>query len=136
MSAVRDNQPMSDDAVPSGSATMHRLQVVAGVVAFVVVCFLWIVNCSGPRPSWSQLQVQPPSGASQSYQVTLDVTNSGPGHGEVDVVVRLKSKATGKTYEQDQTVTLESGETSVVTLQVNAPPGQYTTQVDLEYPPR
>jgi hypothetical protein len=135
MSVRGEHRPLSRPVGPHTRHIIRRLQIGAGVVAFVLVCFLWVINCTGPRPSWSHLRVQPPSGSSQSYQVSLEVTNTGPGHGQIDVVVRLKSKRTGQTYEQDQTVMLQSGETSVVNMQIGAPPGQYTPEVDLQYPP-
>ncbi|HEV8192635.1 MAG TPA: hypothetical protein VGP82_14310, partial [Ktedonobacterales bacterium] len=44
---------------------------------------LWVVNCSGPRPTASQVRVQAPSQQGDPYHVTALVGNEGPGHGQV-----------------------------------------------------
>lgn len=111
------------------------LGTILTVVVLLVAATLWVVNCSGPRPTTSGLSVQPPPSANQPYQLSATVRNAGPGHGEVQVTFRLVDKRSGQTFEQMQTVALDAGESSVVSVQITAPPGDYTPQVEVSYPP-
>lgn len=111
------------------------LGTVLAVVVLLGVAALWAVNCSGPRASASDLSVQPPTSANTAYQMSAAIHNAGPGHGQVQVTFRLRDKRGGQTYEQMQTVALDAGETSVVSAQITAPPGDYTPEVDVAYPP-
>lgn len=105
------------------------------LVLIVLVPYLWIVNCTGPRPTASDLRVQAPAGAGAPYHVTVLVTNTGPGHGEVQVTFILQDNATDHIYQNTDTVTLESGQAAVVGVDINAPPGSYTPSVQIGYPP-
>ena len=106
------------------------------LLLLLVLPYLWISNCSGPRPSVSNLQVQPHQTPVGPYVASALVTNNGPGHGEVEVTLRLRDQRSGHAYEQDETVTLDAGEQAVVSAQIDAPPGTYTPEVEVNYPPR
>lgn len=105
------------------------------VVAFLVLATLWVVNCSGPRASASDLSAQAPTSANPAYQLSAAIHNTGPGHGEVQVTFRLRDRGSGRTFEQMQSVSLDAGETSVVSVQITAPSGNYTPEVEISYPP-
>lgn len=108
------------------------------VAVLVVVCalpFLWIVNCSGPRPEAHNLRVQPPQSQGDAYHLSATIENTGPGHGMVQVTFRLRDQATGKTYQSQDTVTLQGGEITVATADIDAPLGHYSPEVEATYPP-
>jgi hypothetical protein len=113
---------------------MKRVRWLILIPVILGLLTLWVVNCSGPRPSASDLRVQPPPAPGQEYTLSAVVHNNGSGHGAVDVTFALKDKGTGRTYSQTQSVTLDPGEEAVVSAQIRAPLGQYTPQVDLAYP--
>ncbi|HEU5367353.1 MAG TPA: hypothetical protein VFU69_02770 [Ktedonobacterales bacterium] len=117
-------------------SVVKRLLRFSPLVLVLVLPYLWVSNCSGPRPSVSGLQVQPPQTPDGPYTLSALVTNNGPGHGQVDVTFRLRDQRSGHTFEQDETVTLEAGEQAEVSVEINAPPGNYMPEVEVEYPPR
>ena len=118
-----------------GKLLMKRAGTILPVVALLAVAALWVVNCSGPRPSASDPKVTAPSAPNQPYRVTARVENDGPGHGEVQVIFRLRDTHTGRVYQQTEMVTLQSGEAVVVGVDISAPPGDYTPEVTVNYPP-
>lgn len=100
------------------------------------LAFLWVRNCSGPQPSVVALETIPPTEASAPYRLRAEVRNGGPGHGEVQVVFRLRDRQTGRTVEQSATAELEPGEDTLVVGEIAAPPGDYAPEVEVNYPPR
>ncbi len=96
---------------------------------------LWVLNCSGPRPTVSGTRVQAPQRAGDPYQMTASVRDDGPGHGQVDVLFRLRDTRTGMIYQATEKVTLSAGETVVVTASINAPQSHYDASVEADYPP-
>lgn len=114
---------------------MHKLYGPFLVFLAILIPVLWVVNCSGPRPVVSRLRLQSPRSPGGPYQVQALVHNDSPGHGQVAITFRLLNTATGHTIEQDQKVTLQSGETSLVSARITAPPATYTPEVDASYPP-
>lgn len=115
---------------------VKRLLRFSPLLLVLVLPYLWVSNCSGPRPSVSDLRIQAPRTPGGPYTLSALVTNNGPGHGQVDVTFRLRDQRSGHTFEQDETVTLEAGEQAVVSVQMDVPPGIYTSEVEVEYPPR
>lgn len=105
------------------------------VIATLIAIALYVSNCSGPQTTATDLRVLPPHITGGPYRVEAYVHNGGPGHGEVDVIFRLVSKKTGDTVEADDKVSLDAGETSLAWADIEAPPGQYTPQVSIDYPP-
>lgn len=108
------------------------------IALLLIVCalpFLWIVNCSGPRAEVRGLRVQAPQSQGDAYHLSATIVNTGPGHGEVQVTFKLRDQQTGQTYQSQDMVTLEGGETAVATADINAPPGHYTPEVQATYPP-
>lgn len=115
---------------------MRKLTQFLPLALVIALAALWVINCSGPRPSASHLRVQPPQSAGEPYLLSAVISNGGIGHGEVEVTFSLRDRATGSIYAQSETVTLEENEQAVVTVAINAPPGSYTPQVQVDYPPR
>ena len=114
---------------------MKRAGTILPVIVLLGVAALWVVNCSGPRPSASDPKVTPPSGPNQPYHVTARLENDGPGHGQVEVIFRLRDAHSGHVYQQSDKVTLRSGETAIVGVDISAPPGDYHPEVTVNYPP-
>ena len=89
---------------------------ILGLVAVVAATMaLWVVNCSGPQPEVSGVQLVEPNSEGAPYRVQATVQNQGPGHGEVTILDGLKglrqyvsdvieaarrAKAAGRTREQ------------------------------------
>ncbi|HEU5440545.1 MAG TPA: hypothetical protein VFU88_14770 [Ktedonobacterales bacterium] len=96
---------------------------------------LWVTNCSGPRPVVSDPQVEAPTAPDKPYYVTVRVQNDSPGHGQVQLVFRLRDIHSGHVYQQSEQVTLRSGETAVVGVDISAPSGEYQPNVTASYPP-
>ncbi len=118
-----------------GMLLRKRAGTTLPIIALLAVAALWVVNCSGPRPSASDPKVTAPSAPNQPYRVTARVENDGPGHGEVQVIFRLRDTHTGRVCQQTEMVTLQSGEAIVVGVDNNAPPGDYSPEVTVNYPP-
>src|SRR5262245_6268235 len=107
-----------------------------GLAGTIIAFVLWILNCSGPKPELADVRVKPPAGEGQPYQVEATVQNAGLGHGQINVVARLRDKSSGQTYQEGKLVQLEEHEVTRVTAEIQAPPGSYEPEVELEYPPR
>ena len=105
-------------------------------VLVAVLPYLWVLNCSGPRPELRRVRLTPPSVVGGAYQMEAVVRNSGPGHGQVAVIFTLRDTRTGHTYQQDESADLSAGETAVLSAEIPAPPGTYTPNVEVQYPPR
>ena len=116
-------------------SVLKRARFTLPVVALLCIAALWVVNCSGPRPVASDPHVTAPSAPNQPYHVTARVANDGPGHGQVEVVFRLRDIHNGRMYQQSEKVTLRSGESVVVGVDISAPPGDYHPEVTVNYPP-
>lgn len=107
-----------------------------GMLAVItVLAGLWVVNCTGPRPAVADVSVAAPTAPGAPYQVAALVRNQGWGHGQVQVIFRLRDKATGQTVQVAAPATLEAGETTRITAELQAPPGDYAPAVVVEYPP-
>lgn len=114
---------------------MKRISYFLPLVLLLALAALWVTNCSGPRPSVSDPKVEAPGAPGKPYHVTARVENDSPGHGQVRVLFRLRDIHTGRTYQQSDQVTLRSGETLIVGVDISAPPGDYRPEVTVSYPP-
>jgi hypothetical protein len=63
------------------------------------------------------------------------VKNRGSGEGQVEVHIWLHEKQSGQTYFADKKVDLRSHESVHLIVEVSAPPGDYTAEVETDYPP-
>jgi hypothetical protein len=104
--------------------------------AALAAAFLWVTNCSGPQPSVVDVRVTEPEMPDQPYLVEATVRNRGPGHGQINVVVRLRDMDTGDTFQDERQVQLDVGETARVVAEIMAPAGSYEPEVEVEYPAR
>jgi hypothetical protein len=102
----------------------------------IVLAVLRVLQCSGPRPTVSQVSLRPPAQPGLPYEVEAEIHNQWRGHGEVKLTARLRERATDRQYEADHTASLEPNETLRVVIPVSAQPGDYEPQVEVEYPPR
>jgi hypothetical protein len=114
---------------------MKGLSALGPAIAVLALCTLWVVNCSGPRPTVTHALLIPPRTTAGLYEAQALVHNDGPGHGQVDVTFRLRNTVTGQTVQTESRVDLQSGETSRVIVRIPAPPGSYTLDVAASYPP-
>ena len=64
--------------------------------------------------------------------VTLKSDNGAEG--SVDVLVRLIDRATGQAYAGSESLSLRGDRPVTASVEVNAPPGDYTPDVHVEYP--
>ena len=97
---------------------------------------LWVVNCSGPRPVVTDVQLHEPDRDGAPYRVEAIVRNAGGGRGQVTVNVRLRERASGRTIQTGKQVVLEARESALVLAELPAPRGNYAPEVEAEYPPR
>lgn len=106
-----------------------------GLLLAAAVVALWVVNCSGPEPTIAEVRVREPRQDGDPYRVEALIRNDGHGHGQVEVVFRLRNRATGETVEAERPATLEAGERSLISTELWAPPADYEPSVEVEYPP-
>jgi hypothetical protein len=115
---------------------MRLLQWFGGGLLGALVVALWVVQCSGPRPDVvGSPTVRPPDESGQPYVVEVNVRNSGPGHGQVQVIARIRDRATGRTYQKTEQAQLEAGEETRLAIDIDAPEGEYEPRIEVEYPP-
>ncbi|HEX5441328.1 MAG TPA: hypothetical protein VFW76_10615 [Ktedonobacterales bacterium] len=114
---------------------LKRARYLLPFVLLLGATVLWVANCSGPRPVADHLTVQAPSAPDKPYRVTARVQNDGTGHGQVRVVFRLRDLHSGRVYQQSEMITLQGGETIIVGVDITAPPGAYSPEVTVNYPP-
>jgi hypothetical protein len=101
------------------------------IAAALAAC---IAACSGPRATATAARVRP-SARAGFYRVEARLVNAG-GRGQVELTVRLRNKETGRIVTQEQPVDLQPRDRADVTLEVPAPPGEYTVDVTVDYPPK
>jgi hypothetical protein len=89
--------------------------------------------CSGPHATATDARVHP-SARPGFYRVDLRLVNSG-GRGQVELTVRLRNTASGSVVTQEQPVDLERRDRTDVAIEIPAPPGDYTVEVTVNYPP-
>jgi hypothetical protein len=112
------------------------LRLGALVLALVGVAALWVANCSGPRATVNDVRLIAPATDGAPYRVEATIANTGGGHGELAVTVRLRDEQTGRTVETERKVELEEHETTLLIADLPAPAGSYTPTVEVVYPPR
>jgi ABC-type uncharacterized transport system auxiliary subunit len=93
-----------------------------------------LAACSGPHATTSDTRVQA-STRPGFYRVEVRVHNSG-GTGQVELTVRLHNKESGRIVTHTQSVDLQPHDRADVAMEVPAPPGDYTAEVSVAYPPR
>ena len=54
---------------------------------------------------------------------------------QVDVILRLRNRVTGRTYQADEKADLRQDEASWVAAEIPAPQGEYSPEVEAQYPP-
>jgi hypothetical protein len=106
------------------------------VILAVGVAVLWLANCSGPQVVVTSVEHVPPPDSNGAHRVTAYLQNVGGGHGQVSVKLKLRDPGQNLTAEDEQKITLEGRERSVIVAEIKAPLGTYVPQVEVEYPPR
>jgi hypothetical protein len=101
------------------------------LIAAVLTTF--VVACSGPHATATEARVRP-SFRAGFYRVETRVENAG-GSGQVDLIVRLRNRETGRTVMQQQPVDVERHDHADVAVEIPAPPGNYDVEVSVRYPP-
>jgi hypothetical protein len=115
---------------------MRLAPTLGGFIALVVIGALWVSQCSGPRPVIQGVEVEEPEESGEPYRVTATITNAGPGHGESRVLFRLREPASMRAFQYEESLQFGQGDTLRVVAEISAPPGDYTPEVEVEYPPR
>ena len=106
------------------------------IVAFVLGLGLWVLRCSGPEPTViGAPMLTAPAAPGDSYRVQATIANRGPGHGQADVIFRLRNRQSGVRYEETKQVMLDQGETVDIVAEFAAPDGDYEPAVEVNYPP-
>jgi len=107
-----------------------------GLLAGIALIGLWVTQCSGPRATVvGPPVVRNPEREGEPYVVIATAYNSGPGHGQVTVLVRLRDQASGTAYQQSEVLTLEAGETAQIATEFPVPRAAYQPEIVLSYPP-
>ena len=111
------------------------LPSVAALAACVAAAVLWVAQCTGPKPQVADVRLQEPQSESDPYVVLATLHNTWRGQGEVRVTARLRDSGTGTSYEKEAQATLNGRESVAVAIEIHAPRGHYTPDVQAEYPP-
>lgn len=104
-------------------------RALAGVVGFVMLAGL---ACAGPRVDVSSVAVHAPAGGLVRVQARL--LNRG-GAGAVKVAVRLRDRASGRTFVGARHLDLAARDTVDAVVDVPAPAGAYEAAVAVVFPP-
>jgi hypothetical protein len=97
---------------------------------------LLLSACFGPKPIVLRVDLHAPERENDSYILLAEVHNQASGDGEISLAARLTNRQSGQTYRANKNVHLGPNETTIVTLRIEAPPGDYATDVKTDYPPR
>jgi len=105
--------------------------------ACVGLLILGLGGCFGPDPVVVRSQLQAPTAPDQPHHLVITLQNRGGGEGGVDVIARLRARATGETVAQaNQEVDLTAHEMLTTTLDIEpSGPGPYDISVEVRYPP-
>lgn len=107
------------------------------------VLVLALTGCLGPKPVLQGFTTLPPApNSDKPYSVDATIANTGPGSGQIEVVVNLTNKQSGETIVQDsRDVELAKGETQHIVFNIDLPlsaknldPSQIKVDVDAHYP--
>jgi subtilase family serine protease len=90
--------------------------------------------CAGPRAKVTDTGVRPSARAGY-YRVNARITNAG-GRGQIELTIRLRNSRDGRIVTQAQAVDLQPRDHTDVAVEIPAPPGDYTVDVQADYPPR
>jgi hypothetical protein len=99
------------------------------MVARSLILALALVGCAGPSPNVEGVAVTP-SPLPGHMRVTGTLINHGGG-GTVELVVTLRGAATIRT---DQTLEVDAHQRVELAIDVAAPAGSYTADVEAQYP--
>ena len=90
-----------------------------------------VAACAGPEPS-ARIVTVAPSPEPGHERVAIAVHNAG-GEGEITLEVTLRAPG-GRSIRKTETVDLEAHERLSLTVDVPAPPDDYTATVSAKYP--
>ena len=99
-------------------------------------CALLLSACFGPKPIIARVNLHAPDRKDDAYILVADVHNEAGGEGEISLAAKLTNRKSGQTYRAEKKVHLGPDETTIVTLRIEAPLGDYATEASTEYPPR
>jgi hypothetical protein len=112
------------------------LRLSLGLLVTIVLTVLWVSECTGPRPVVGDVRLDPPASEGAPYRVEASVTNTGRGHGEVAVTIRLRDESSDRSVQTDRRIELDEHETTRIIADIVAPTATYTPDVEAIYPPR
>jgi hypothetical protein len=98
---------------------------------------LGLVACRGPDPAVIGQAIEPPASEGAPYKAAVTVENKGGGEGQIEIIARLRARATGRTAAQrSEMVDLLPHEKLEVILELRpALPAPYDLSVEASYPP-
>src|SRR4051812_19446778 len=99
------------------------------LLAAMLLAILWVAECTGPRPVVGEVWLDPPTTNGAPYRVEASVTNTGRGHGEVAVTIRLRDETSGWSVQTDRRIELDEHETTRIIADIVAPAATYTPAV-------
>jgi hypothetical protein len=96
-----------------------------------------VAACRGPKPIVMSRELRPPEAEGAPYRAVVVIRNQGGGEGEIAMIVRLRSRASGQTAAaREETVDLAPHETQEVTIELRpTAPAPYDLAVEARYPP-
>lgn len=111
---------------------MWKLLGPAGMAAVLVV--LWVVNCSGPRPEVTGVELREPEQEGDPYVALATIRNRMRGPGEVRVEVSLRGED-GRVFSKSETTEIGGHGELTLTFEFPLPEGEYKATADVSYPP-
>jgi hypothetical protein len=98
---------------------------------------LLLSACLGPKPIVARVTLHAPERENDSsYILVAEVRNEAGGEGEISFEAKLTNRQSDQTYRAGKKLHLGPNETTIVTLRIEAPAGDYATEAKTEYPPR
>jgi hypothetical protein len=106
----------------------------AGLLVFLGLLALWVWQCSGPSPSVSGVELDPPEEPGGAYVVQATLTNDRWAHGTVKVIFQITEPESGRSYREEKEYEVGDGEEMFVSAEIEAPEAAYEPAVWAEYP--
>jgi hypothetical protein len=103
-------------------------------IAFCSLALL-LSACLGPKPVVIRVDLRPPEQTGAPYTLVAEVRNQTAGQGELELEAKLTDRKTGKTFRAEKKIHLESHETTVAFVEIEAPPADYSADAKVQYPP-
>lgn len=101
----------------------------------LALALLLVGACGGPRARVSNVRVEA-SPLPGRVRVEARIENLGRGRGQIEAQIRLRDRRTGRAIAAERNLELRPHGAVALVADLEAPPGDYSAEVEAEYPPK